>query len=187
MKIWEKKDEPRTLASKYGKSLVSQTYSNPVTGQDEEFVLFGQKDWSVVFALTPDNQVVVIRQYKQGCDKIIDELPAGAADFTNESPETTARRELKEETGYESQSITLLGAYWIATRSSRTRFHCFLATNCVRTGDIKQDPSEQIEMRLIPLREWLDLVLSSAIDEPSSVIATFRALSHIGITLKFPN
>lgn len=127
IKEWAKEGEPTKLAGKYGKWLVSQGFRNPTTGQLEEFVLYGQKDWSVVLALTEDRQVLVVRQYKQGCHKILDELPAGTADFQDETPAEVMRRELLQETGCVPSEMIYLGFGWVATRNSPTRFHCFLA------------------------------------------------------------
>lgn len=173
------------LLKKFGKEMRSVLFTDPRTNIEEEFVLFGSKDWSVVLPLTTDMHVVAVRQYKQGCDKIIRELPAGAADFGNEKPEDAARRELLEETGYEAaENILFLGPpLWISTRSSWTRFWPFLATGCKKVADQKLDDLEDIEIELIPLDEWIRQTLSE-IEEPSAVVATFRALHHLGYSIK---
>lgn len=181
LKPWAKEGEPSKLAGKFGKWLASQNFRNPATDQLEEFVLFGQKDWSVVLALTEDKQVLVVRQYKQGCNKIVDELPAGTADFKDETPEEVMKRELRQETGHEAAEMIFLGSYWIATRNSPTRFHCFLATGCRQVCEARYDASEEIEWRKVTLADWLSMVQTSGtIEEPSAVVTTMRALQHIG-------
>lgn len=182
----KKTGDPITLAGKFGKKLVSQDFTNPHTGQPEQFVLFGQKDWSVVLALTPDDYVLTVRQYKQGCDKIILELPAGTADFNSsgpdETPESIMRRELLEETGHEAGRVVSLGAYWIASRSSWTRFHCFLATHCTETSSPTRNLQEPITRHFVPLRDWIRMALvEGSIDEPSAVVATARSLEPLGL------
>lgn len=182
---WEKVGDPTTLAGKYGKKLVLQKYKNPHTGEEEDFVLFGQKDWSVVLAITTDGYVLAVRQYKQGCDKIILELPAGTADFDSsgpeETPESIMRRELREETGYAAGEVVSLGAYWIASRSSWTRFHCFLATKCQEVGEPTRNPKEPLTRHFLPLQEWIRMTLiDGIIDEPSAVVATARSLAPLG-------
>lgn len=186
MKAWTKKGEPEKIAGQYGKSLVRQYFTNPTTGGDEEFVLFGQRDWSVVLALTEDKKVIVVRQYKQGCNKIIDELPAGTADFKEEDPQQIMLRELKEETGYEAKQVVPLGHQWIASRSSWTKFHCFLATDCTLTGPAKEDPSEQIETLLVPLTDWIKKIQAGEIEEPSAIVTTFLSFKHLNIKLQLP-
>ena len=111
-------------------------------------------------------------------------LPAGAADL-NEKPEHTARREFLEETGYEAmEGMRFLGPpLWISTRSSWTRFWPFLALGCKKVAEQKLDDVEDIEVELIPLDEWIHKALSE-IEEPSAVVATFRALPHIGYKIE---
>lgn len=188
LQIWTKVGEPTLLAGKFGKKLVSQMFKNPATGKEEEFVLFGQKSWSVVLPITEKLEVVAVRQYKQGCNKIVLELPAGTADFANETPEEVMRRELLEETGYEPEKVvTLSPALWLATRSSSTQFHAFLATGCKKVREAKLDLNEEIETELIPLDKWFELCASS-IEEPSAIVATFRSIRYLvndGIALHF--
>jgi len=64
----------------------------------------------VVFALTPDDRVILVRQYRYGADAIHLELPAGTID-EGEDPQTCARRELAEETGYEVERIEAIGSF----------------------------------------------------------------------------
>ena len=183
IQIWKKGTEV-TLLKKFGKEMRRVMFANPKTGAEEEFVLFGSKDWSVILPVTDDNQVITVLQYKQGCNKIIRELPAGVADFENEKPEDTARRELLEETGYEADSMKFLGPpLWISSRSSWTRFWPFLAKGCKKVAEAKLDSLEDIEIGLIPLEEWIQKTLSE-IEEPSAIVATFRALPHIGYNIE---
>lgn len=179
LRSWQKIGEAKVLAKKFGKWFVSQAFRTP-DGRKEEYVLFGQNDWSMVLALTEDRQVVAVRQYKQGCDKVITELPAGTADFADETPEAVMRRELLEETGYEPREVHYLGAYWIASRSSSTRFHSFLATGCRKIAEAKLDHNEEIETELVPASEWVRQVLvEGVIDESASVVTTARALPYL--------
>ena len=92
-------------------------------------------------------------------------------------------RELLEETGYEAQRMIPLGHGWIATRSSPTRFHCFLATGCRKVAEAKLDQNESLEARTVRLEEWLRMVVSGEITEPSAVVATMRALPHLGLEI----
>ncbi len=183
IKKWKKIGGPTTLAKKYGKWLVSQNYENPNTGAEEEYIQFGQKDWSVVLAVTSDLQILAVSQYKQGCDKVILELPAGTADFTGErqeDPLEVMKKELLDETGYQAGKVYSLGAFWIASRNSPTRFHCFLATGCTQAQTPESNPNEPIELVTMGLQDWVNLALREGkIDEPSAVVATARALPHL--------
>ncbi|MFA6459684.1 MAG: NUDIX hydrolase [Patescibacteria group bacterium] len=180
--IWPNAGEHRKIAGKYGKSLIEQDFENPHTGQIETFSLLVQKDWSVVLALTCGNQVLVVNEFKQGRNSIERELSAGTADF-NESPSEVMKRELLQETGYQAGELISLGFGWMATRNSPTKAHLFLATGCQKTQPAKLDTSEVIETELIPLNDWIQLVVDGQINEWSAVMATVRALPHLGLRI----
>ncbi|MEK7576470.1 MAG: NUDIX hydrolase [Patescibacteria group bacterium] len=176
---WKKSGEPVVLANKYGRKLISQQFLNPTTGREEEFSLFAGKDWSIVLPITKDGGVIAVRQYKQGCDQIVLELPAGAVDANDKNPTETIERELLEETGYKAEKvITLDPPLFMATRSSPVRFHAFFAINCEKIQEAKIDASEEIETEIFPLGDWIKMCLSEIV-EPSSIVATFRSLPYL--------
>ena len=177
LKTWQM-GTSETVAKKFGKELRRVMFTNPTTLSEEEFYLFGQRDWSVVLPITKDNMVVTVSQYKQGCNKIILELPAGTADFKEENPETVAQRELLEETGYQAEKMIFLGpAQWMSSHNSWTRFFPFVALGCEKVTVAKLDSSEEIETVLTPYQRWLELC-QSEIEEPSTIVATFRAMKY---------
>jgi ADP-ribose pyrophosphatase len=187
MQLWQKLGDPTVLVQKFGKSLVSQQFRNPRSGEVEEYITFGQKDWSIVLTVTENSKVLLVSQYKQGCDKVITELPAGTADFEGEAPEVVIRRELLQETGFEASKIIAVGPpQWIASRSSWTRFHPFLAVGCHQVAQPQLDVTEQIETAQLPLSDWIGRVLNGRVDEPSSIVTTFLALPFLDITLQYP-
>jgi hypothetical protein len=180
---WTKKGDGTVLAGKFGKSLVLQTFVDP-QGRDHDFSLIVAKSWSVILAVTMDGLVPLVKQYKQGCDQVIEELPAGTAgknpsDTTPEPPELVARRELLAETGYEAGKIVSLGFAWMNSRNSATGASCFLATGCRKIADGKVERDEAIETYTVSLTEWLRKVLSGGVEEYSAVVATTRAIPRL--------
>ena len=182
LRPWSQSGKPDVvLAEGHGKSLIKRFFVNPVTNEEQDFFLFGQNDWSVVLAVTDEGNVLVTRQYKHGCNKVLDELPAGTADFNGETPEGVMRRELLQETGYEAGTVIALVPQWIATGSSPTRFHPFLALGCKKVRAATYDVNEQIEWRAVHISEWLDMVRTGQIEEPSAICATMLALEYLGV------
>ena len=66
-------------------------------------------DYTAVIAITPERRVLAVRQYRPALERYTVELPSGLVDG-DENPETAARRELLEETGYEAGEMQALGA-----------------------------------------------------------------------------
>ncbi|HEV2358057.1 MAG TPA: NUDIX hydrolase [bacterium] len=177
---WVRVGRPAVLVEKFGKSVVSQTFRNPRTGIDAEYILFGHADWSTVVPITTDGFVIAVEQYKQGCDRIVLELPGGVAEAGDEDADAAAARELLEETGYRPQQVTSLGpALFMNTRNSWTKCHPFLATGCRPVQPPSFDEHEDLLTRMFALDEWVRLCVEELVS-PSTIATTFRALPHLG-------
>jgi ADP-ribose pyrophosphatase len=123
----------------------------------DRFHLIHGPDWAAVLCLTPERQVVLVRQYRHGFGGPSLELPAGVLD-ANEAPLDGARRELREETGFAAESIEpLLLAAPEPARNS-TRAHFFFARNALRVSELALDHSEDLEVLLVPASELLELI-----------------------------
>lgn len=145
----------------------------------EDYYYWEGSDFSQVFALTPDNEVVLTRQYKHGVKEIVLELPAGLI-ASGESAIVAAKRELTEETGYTARDWTPLGALNVSSAKATTRANAFLARNAQRTSAAAPDSTEQIEVLLVALDELLDLISQGLIKDVNSVATTLLALRALG-------
>ncbi len=182
IKPWIKGAE-EVLIEKYGKKFIRRSFFNPKTAAEEEYFLFGHQDWVVIMPVTKDNQVITVQQYKQGCDCVCIELPAGTIDKNDGDVESTAKRELLEETGYETQEMFSLGKpQFMSSRSSWTRFHMFLGLNCIKRAEINEDSGEILSCQLIDFEKWLRLC-NEELTEPSAIVATFRSLKYLGYSV----
>src|SRR6202162_4304139 len=74
---------------------------SPRTGKEHDFCIIDAVNWVNVIAVTPEQQLVMVEQYRHGSNTVELEIPGGMMDGTDGSPEQTAARELREETGYE--------------------------------------------------------------------------------------
>ena len=118
---------------------------SPRTGESHDFFILESTDWVNVIPLTPDNEVVLIRQYRHGIRDNTLEIPGGLIE-PEDTPEQAARRELAEETGYEAGGMTYLGYVHPNPAILNNRCHTFLARDVVRNGDQDQDDKEDIEV-----------------------------------------
>lgn len=113
-----------------------------------------RRDAAFIIALTLDKKVPLVYQYKNGVKGVIWELPAGFVE-DGETPETSAKRELIEETGFEAESFELLGKYAPNPSISGNRNFVFLAFSAKKTAQQKLDQNEEIEVKLFDLKQLL--------------------------------
>lgn len=130
----------------------------------------------MIFALTSDERVILVRQYRYGADSIGLELPAGTLE-PGEEPERCAIRELLEETGYSAQSIRPLASYAVEAVRSNARAYLLTATNARKIAEPTPDPTEHLEVELASLAEFSAMLKDGRIDNLASVATGYRALA----------
>lgn len=118
----------------------------------EEFHLIEGPDWAAVLALTDENQVVLVRQYRHGAHKASLELPAGVID-AGEDGLAAAKRELAEETGYVASDWAPLVVVNTEPARHTTRAHLYVARGARMENAQRLEPSEQLEVLLLSSRE----------------------------------
>ena len=131
-------------------------------------------DFVVIVALTESGDVIALEQYKHGLGKIGLCLPAGAID-PGESPLETAKRELIEETGYQSIEWEPLSSFTLDSNYRCSTAHLFLAKNTTwvqapNSGDLE----EQIVL-IKPIKEMLNAIKTGQLSTLSSVTAIMLA------------
>ena len=135
---------------KYSRRLEAVDFRMP-DGTVTDFIIDARRPAACIVALTPENQVVMVRQFRPGPQEILDELPGGFVN-PNEDPKETARREFREETGYDGE-FEFIGTCLDDAYSTMER-HCFVARNCKKVGEPQNTSTEQTEVVLLPLQEF---------------------------------
>ena len=122
-----------------------------------------------IIALTDDNKIVLVHQYRTALEQVTLEIPAGKLD-TGEDPEHAARRELAEETGYEAERMALLGRIAPAVGYSDEILHLYMAMGLHFTG-ASPDDDEFIHVDLVDLGEMVDRVLDGQVIDSKTMAA----------------
>ncbi len=137
-----------------------------------------------VVAVTRDNHIVLVSQYRSSFDDFVLEIPAGMRDVVGEDPARTAWRELAEETGYISGTVEHLGSCLSSPGVTDSVVELFIARDVVE-GDSAPEGPEELDMAvlLVPFAEALAMVESGEITDAKSVVGillTARRFHDLG-------
>ncbi|MCX8092135.1 MAG: NUDIX hydrolase [Verrucomicrobiae bacterium] len=146
---------------------------SPRTGQELEFVILDSVNWVNVIALTPDQHLVMIEQFRHGSNTVELEIPGGMMDAHDASPVAAALRELREETGYEGERGRVLGEAWPNPATQSNLCYTVLVENCRRVHAVEFDHGEDLITRLIPVADVPRLVAEGKIRHTLVVTALY--------------
>lgn len=144
---------------------------------DDYFIHEGV-DVVIIFALTPDQQVVLIRQYKHGIRQFTTEIPGGGID-EGETPEAGARRELVEETGYSAREFIKVATHMRNPTNSAVLDHIFLAKDAYLTGEPHFDETENCETELVSVAKLREMLRGGEIGDSGCVAGIYRVLDYL--------
>jgi 8-oxo-dGTP pyrophosphatase MutT (NUDIX family) len=157
--------------------------SHPRIGT-KRFSLIECGDWVNIIALTEDQQVVLVRQYRVGTDEVCLEIPGGMVD-PGEDAATAAARELEEETGYTARAWRAIGKVAPNPAIQNNYLHTYLATGARRTQEQRLDGSEVLTVATLPLAEVQAALRAGTIDH-ALVVAAFAHLALETCELRAP-
>ncbi|MCS7336672.1 MAG: NUDIX hydrolase [Verrucomicrobiae bacterium] len=147
---------------------------SPKTGQPHNFYIIESVNWVNVVPVTPDRQIVMVEQYRHGSNTIELEVPGGMMDPGDTTPEATAIRELREETGYEGENARVIGEVFANPAIMNNRCFAVLIENCRRVHPVAFDFAEELVTRLVPVDEVPDLISSGKIKHPLVIVALYH-------------
>src|SRR5262245_29152541 len=142
--------------------------------------LMHHKGAAAVVAADDERRVVLIRQYRHAAGRYLWELPAGGLHPPGEPPVECAARELREEAGLRADRLRELGCMFTSPGFCDERIWLFLAEGLHETATA-HDPDEVItDIRRVPLREALGMVIDGTITDGKTIAGLFLAAAALG-------
>lgn len=174
IRAWEKTESIR------GEHLILfspryDTVIHPVSGRSFRRLVLEAPSWVNVVARTPEGEIVFVKQYRFGTESITLEIPGGVVD-PGEEHGTAARRELREETGYTSESWRYLGCVEPNPAFQDNLCHHWLAEGVVQSHGQELDDGEDIEILCLPAERVRAMVRGGEIRHSLVLTALSRVL-----------
>jgi ADP-ribose pyrophosphatase len=136
------------------------------------------RSWAAVLALTKNQDVVLIKQYRHGAQGVIWEFPGGVVD-DGEDPLEGAQRELAEETGYTTSNLIEVGRFYPNPALQTNLMYAYLAYDAEKTDIQRLDDAEDIEVHPIPLDELIAMTKRGEFLNGLQVAVLFHALAYL--------
>jgi len=130
-----------------------------------------------IAAVTQDGKMVMVKQFRKAAEKVILEAPAGKRD-KGEEPIQTAKRELREETGYTAEHIELLTKFYASVGYSEEIIYIYLCTG-LTPGETDFDDNEAIDVIEYDIDVLYDMVQSGEIEDSKTIIAILMARTRL--------
>jgi ADP-ribose pyrophosphatase len=146
---------------------------SPRTREEHDFYVIDCVNWVNVIAVTPDQQLVMVEQFRHGSNTVELEIPGGMMDPSDPSPEHTGARELREETGYEGGAPRRIGEIFPNPAIMSNTCYTVLIENCRCVHPLVFDAGEDLITKLVPVSDIPALVAAGKVRHSLVVVALY--------------
>jgi ADP-ribose pyrophosphatase len=129
-----------------------------------------------IVAIDDDDNVLLVKQYRQAIDKELLEIPAGGID-PGEDAEAAVRREMREETGFLPRRVARLGGFYSSPGFCTEYLHLYLALDLV-SSPLHAEDTEIIKLVRVPASQIPELLSSGQICDAKSIVGLLTYLQY---------
>ena len=144
----------------------------------DDYYVLEYPNWVNAVALTNQNKLILVRQYRYGADIISLEIPGGVID-EGEEPEQAIKRELQEETGYSFQSCELIATLYPNPATSINKTFTYLLKGGMKTHQQHLDEHEILNVEEYTIEEVKQLLKDNKIDQALHVAGLYYGLMNL--------
>lgn len=130
-----------------------------------------------IIALTENNEIVLVKQYRKAIERELIEVPAGKLEI-GEEPKETVIRELKEETGYTAKKIDYLLEFYTSPGFTNEKVYLFLADELIE-GEAQPEKDEYIEVIHLKLDDLIELINKGEITDSKTIVGAYIAKNYL--------
>ncbi len=141
----------------------------------EDYYVLEYNNWVNAVAITQDNKVLMVRQYRHAAGIVSLEIPGGVID-QGEMPEQAIRRELLEETGYQFDNFKLLCTVYANPSTGNNHTTCYLATGGKKVQEQHLDAQEDIIVETYSIAALKQLLAENRIEQALHCTGLFYGL-----------
>ena len=175
---WKRLNSEYLVNSKWLKIRKDEVQLPNGTSIDDYFVI-EKNNVALIVAMDKDKRVILKKEYRYAIDKELIEIPGGTYENESDNPLDVAKRELLEETGYESDDWEFLGMLYDYPTKDTNTISLYMAKNIYKVAEQKLDISEDITYEFVPIKEAIRMCIDNEIQVSGSIAALMKAFLTI--------
>lgn len=161
-----------------------QHFCHPSDKREGDFYVNKSNHWAQAIALTENNEVLLVNQFRFGSQELSWEVPGGVIDDKDSTPTIAAERELLEETGYQGDPGIELSWCYPNPAILNNKTYFILFKNCKKIADPALDANEEIQLKTVTVDEAMRMVMEQEITHSLAMNSILLLNAHFETMIK---